>query len=228
MKKTVLIFALTITSIVMYAQADYSRFVRDVDRYSRDYSNNQVVSLYQNHYGIPHATLIQLYGISGRSWGNVALGLEISHFLGIPIGDVFDFYDGRRGWGITAQRLGIKPGSAQFHQMKSIMRSKNRCWREIYRDYGRGRDPIVARRGRIIFDDGMIIIGPSSKDIKRINKQIEKQNKEIYKEQRKREREWEKRNRKIRREQKKQQKRYGVILGERGDWDDWDDWEWDD
>ncbi len=213
MKKIILTLTMAITSLLMFADDDYYRFARDVDYYSRGYSNDQVVMLYQNHYGIPQSTLIQLYGDYGNSWGNVALGLELSHFLGIPIGDVFGFYADGNGWGVTAQRYGIKPGSAQFHRMKSIMGNKNKYWRDIYRDYDRRRDPIIARRGRIIFDDGMIIIGPSSKDIKRVNKQIEKRNKEIYKEQRKREKEWKKRNKKIKKEQKKQQKRYEKIFG---------------
>lgn len=214
MKKIILTFAIALTSLAMSAQGDYSNFVRDIDRYSRGYSNDQVVMLYQNHYGIPQSTLIQLYNGYGNSWGNVALGLEISHFLGIPIGDVYGYYIKRNGWGVTAQRYGIKPGSAEFHRMKSIMSNKNKYWRDIYRDYDRRRNPIIARRGRIIFDDGMIILGPSSKDIKKVNKQIEKRNKEIYKEQRKREREWKKQNRKIIREQKKAERRIKRIFGQ--------------
>lgn len=213
MKKILLTFVIALISIAISAQGDYSRFVRDIDGYSRGYSTDQVVMLYQHHYGIPQSTLIQLYGNYGNSWGNVSLGLELSHFLGIPIGDVFGFYAGGNGWGVTAQRYGIKPGSAEFHRMKSIMNNKNNYWRGIYRDYGRSRDPLIARRGRIIFDDGMIILGPSSKEIKRMNKQIEKRNKEIYKQQRKYEREWEKRDKKIRREQRKQQRRYERIFG---------------
>ena len=94
------------------------------------------------------------------------------------------------------------------------MRNKNKYWRDIYRDYDRRRDPLIARSGRVIFDDGMIILGPSSKDIKRVNKQIEKKNKEKYKDQRKREREWEKRNKKIIRKQKKRQRRLDRIFGQ--------------
>ena len=103
-----------------------------------------------------------------------------------------------------------------------------------YRNYDRGRSPVIAANGRVIIDDGMIIFGPSSKDIKRINKKIEKRNKQIYKEQRKREKEWEKRTKKIRKEQRKYRKRYDRIFGKKVYWDDddwvddWDDDDWDD
>lgn len=213
MKKIALTLTMALTSLLMFADDDYFRFVRSVDQYSHGYANNQVVVLYQNHYGIPQSTLIQLYNDYGNSWGNVVLGLELSHFLGLPISDVFGYYREGNGWGVTAQRYGIKPGSAEFHRMKSIMSNKNNYWRGVYRDYKRDRDPRISRRNRIVFNDGMIIYNPSGKEMKKINKQIEKRNKEIYKQQRKNEKEWEKRNKKIRKEQKKQRKRYEKIFG---------------
>lgn len=212
MKKVIITFLLVTASLVTFAQRDYARFAKDIDGYSRGYSSNDVVMLYQNHYGIPQSTLIQLYGLSGNSWGNVVLGLEMSHFLGIPIGDIFHYYDGEQGWGVMAKRYGIKPGSAKFHRMKSIMGKKNSYWRGIYRDYDKRRDPVIARKGAIVFGDGMIILNPSSKDVKKIHKDIDKRNKQIYKNQRKREKEWDKSNKKIRKERKKQQKRYDKVF----------------
>lgn len=204
MKKITLILALTLTSLLTFASDDYRRFAREIDAYSRGYSNEQVMVLYQNHYGIPQSTLLQLFGSYGHSWGNVVLSLEISHFLGAPIGDVYNVYTRGNGWGVIAQQYGIKPGSAEFHRMKSVMGKKSKYWKGIYMDYGRNHNPIISRKNRIFFDDGMLIFGPSHKEIKK----IEKQNKKIYKNSRKQEKAWEKQNEKFYKEQRKQQKRY--------------------
>jgi hypothetical protein len=44
-----------------------------------------------------------------------------------PLADVVRAYDENRGqgWGVVAQRMGIKPGSAQFHALKGQMGKSN-------------------------------------------------------------------------------------------------------
>lgn len=193
-------------STVMFAQADYSLFARDIRSYSDNYSDDQVMGLYENHYGVPRNTLIQLFGGFGYDWGNVVLGLEISNFLGLPIGDMLiDYRDNNgNGWGAMAKRYGIKPGSAEFHRMKEVMSNKNRYWKDVYNDYGQNRNPAVARRNRVVFNDQLIILGGvSGKEMKKINKEIEKRNKKIYKRENKMKKEWEKENKKIHKQTKK-------------------------
>ena len=206
MKKVIASFMLIMISTVMFAQADYSLFVRDIRSYSDNYSDDQVMGLYENHYGVPRNTLIQLFGGFGYDWGNVVLGLEISNFLGLPIGDMLiDYRDNNgNGWGAMAKRYGIKPGSAEFHRMKEVMSNKNRYWKDVYNDYGQNRNPAVARRNRVVFNDQLIILGGvSGKEMKKINKEIEKRNKKIYKRENKMKKEWEKENKKIHKQTKK-------------------------
>ena len=206
MKKVIASFMLIMISTVMFAQADYSLFTRDIRSYSDNYSDDQVMGLYENHYGVPRNTLIQLFGGLGYDWGNVVLGLEISNFLGLPIGDMLiDYRDNNgNGWGAMAKRYGIKPGSAEFHRMKEVMSNKNRYWKDVYNDYGQNRNPAVARRNRVVFNDQLIILGGvSGKEMKKINKEIEKRNKKIYKRENKMKKEWEKENKKIHKQTKK-------------------------
>lgn len=207
LKKTIIALTLIVISAVGIAQSDYAQFTRDIRRYSDSYTDNQVVELYEYHYGVPQNTLRQLYGGFGFDWGNVTLGLEISNHLGVPIANllgVYRQYPEGNGWGVMAQQYGIKPGSREFHQMKAVMSKKNSYWRDVYNDYGVNRNPSVARRNRVYIDKDLIRIGiPTSKEMKRINKHIEKRNKEIRKREEKTIKKWEKKNKKIYKDRKK-------------------------
>jgi hypothetical protein len=82
--------------------------------------------------------------------------------------------------------------------MKAMMSNKSRYWKNIYDDYGRSRNPVIARRNRVHMNDRLIYIGPySAKEMKEINRHIEKRNKEIAKREQKMMKEWEKGNKKI-------------------------------
>jgi hypothetical protein len=118
---------------------------------------------------------------------------------------LIDYRDNNgNGWGAMAKRYGIKPGSAEFHRMKEVMSNKNRYWKDVYNDYGQNRNPAVARRNRVVFNDQLIILGGvSGKEMKKINKEIEKRNKKIYKRENKMKKEWEKENKKIHKQTKK-------------------------
>lgn len=198
MKKLLLAFSILFVSVAAFSQ-NYIAFENSINRYSRGYDNNQVVVLYQNHYGIPQTILFQLFDGYGRNWGNVTLGLEISYLYGVSVFDVLDIYDGGnngRGWGAVAKRYGIKPGSREFHRMKSMMSNKNKYWKDVYKDYSRNHDPRIARRNRIVFDNALYIHGPSSKELKK-----------IYKEDKKIVREVDKRNKKIQKHYEKNKKK---------------------
>ena len=222
MKKVIAAFSMIIISFVMIAQSDYSQFTREVRSYSDNYSDNQVIGLYENHYAVPRSTLIQLFSGFGFNWGNVSLGLEISNFLGVPVVDllgVYRQYPEGKGWGAMAQRYGIKPGSPEFHRMKAMMGKKNHQWRDIYNDYQINRNPVVARRNRVYFNENLIRIGAlSPKEMKQINKEIEKRNKEMYKQDKKIVKSWEKENKKNGKERDKIIKEQRKRMKKNGKW----------
>ncbi len=213
MKKYIIALYIILISTVAFAQQDYTQFTRDIRSYSTSYTDNQVIELYQHHYGVPQNTLRLLFDGFGYNWGNVTLGLELSNHLGVPIADllgIYKQYPSGNGWGVMAKQYGIKPGSPEFHHMKAVMGKKNRYWRDVYNDYQINRNPSIALRNRVVFDRNLIFIGtPSSKELKRINKEIEKRNKEIKKHNKEARKQWEKQNKKARKEREKRIKKSG-------------------
>jgi hypothetical protein len=71
-------------------------------------------------FGAPR-TLVHTYVVE-RRWAPADLyyGCAIAQFLRRPCVEVLRVYerDHRLGWGVVAQRLGIRPGSAAFHALK--------------------------------------------------------------------------------------------------------------
>lgn len=62
----------------------------------------------------------------GMKAGEIYLALEISKLSRRPIDDIITIYrrDKNKGWGYIAKQAGIKPGSAEFHQLKNNANSK--------------------------------------------------------------------------------------------------------
>jgi hypothetical protein len=60
------------------------------------------------------------------SFGEIYLSLEISRIAKVSLDEVLNVYKKHKskGWGVIAKQLGIKPGSAQFHQLKNNASSK--------------------------------------------------------------------------------------------------------
>jgi len=58
--------------------------------------------------------------------GEIYLALEIAKIAKKPVDDVLKVYktDKSKGWGYIAKQLGIKPGSAEFHQLKNNTKAK--------------------------------------------------------------------------------------------------------
>ena len=122
---------------------------------------NQYGSRYQpaftdemnRYYGVPRPYVGELLGQRGWAPGDVYMACAIAQLLGRPCSYVVDQYAAYereqpgQGWGATAQRLGIQPGSPQFHRLKSgMVRSYDRWERpividqDLVRDFP-GRDP---------------------------------------------------------------------------------------
>lgn len=180
MKKFFLTLTLIGASITMFAQ-DFNVYVGNMNGYTRQYKNNEVVDLYYNYYGVPQVTLNSYYNDFDNNWGNVALGLELSRILGIPMPDIFGIYrEGRsngQGWGVMAKRYGIKPGSAAFHRMKDVLGKSQRTWGGVFGDYGKNKNPKIARKDIYIFDNGMVKMKNGKKADKQLEKMIKQSNK---------------------------------------------------
>jgi hypothetical protein len=73
-----------------------------------------------NSYGAPRYLVNDL--LNTRRWepGDVYYACALAYQVRRPCGDVVNMYEQDRGqgWGVIAKRLGIKPGSPQFHALK--------------------------------------------------------------------------------------------------------------
>ncbi len=109
----------------------------EINDYGRQYREPFMDEM-TGHYGAPRPLLVEL--LDQRRWdpGDVYYACALAHSLRIPCRDVVREYDRHpgQGWGATAQRLGIKPGSPAFHALK----------RGQVDTYGRWGHPIVIDR----------------------------------------------------------------------------------
>jgi hypothetical protein len=87
-----------------YARADSGRFIDDV-----------VIG-----FGAPRLFVQELYATRRWAPGDIYYACALAHQLGRPCAEIADIYerDHGQGCGVIAQRLGIKPGSAEFHALK--------------------------------------------------------------------------------------------------------------
>lgn len=91
----------------------------DMNRYGARYREPFIDELVRYH-GAPRPLVVEL--LEQRRWapGDVYFACALASSLGRPCRYVVDMYEADRGqgWGVVAQRLGIKPGSAEFHRLK--------------------------------------------------------------------------------------------------------------
>jgi hypothetical protein len=75
-------------------------------------------------HNIPEEEIRQARERHGLSYGDTYMAAAVSGISKRPIGDVAGEYKQNQGqgWGVTAMRLGIKPGSPEFKQMKANAR----------------------------------------------------------------------------------------------------------
>jgi hypothetical protein len=100
-------------------------YMNDYGRYERGYFVDDIVG----SYGAPRYLVNDL--LDNRRWdpGDVYYASALAYQLRRPLADVVRERDRNRGqgWGVIAQRMGIKPGSAEFHALKGHMgKSKSR------------------------------------------------------------------------------------------------------
>lgn len=121
----------------------------DMNRYGSRYRDPFVDEMVRYH-AAPRDLVIDLLG---RRWapGDIYFACALAQAIGRPCRYVVDIYerDHGQGWGNIAKRLGIKPGSAQFHQLKRGMVPSYDRWgrpieldAQLQRDFpGRGKGP---------------------------------------------------------------------------------------
>ena len=107
-------------------------YVNDFGRRDRGYFVDDIVE----SFGAPRYLVNEL--LDRRHWlpGDVYYACSLAYAAHRPCGDIARDYEQNRGqgWGVMAQRMGIKPGSAEFHAMKGQMgKSKGR-----YEAHGNG------------------------------------------------------------------------------------------
>lgn len=120
----------------------------DMNRYGSRYRDPFVDELVRYH-GAPRDLVVEL--LTRRRWapGDVYYACALARLIGRPCRYVVDIWerDHAQGWGAVAKRLGIKPGSAQFHQLKRGMVPTYDRWgrpieldAQLQRDFpGRGK-----------------------------------------------------------------------------------------
>lgn len=91
----------------------------DINSYGSRYRDPFVNEMVR-YYGAPRDLVTDL--LIRRNWapGDVYYACAIAQILGIPCRNVVNEWDRNhgQGWGVVAQRMGIKPGSAEFHRLK--------------------------------------------------------------------------------------------------------------
>ncbi|KWS06475.1 hypothetical protein AZ78_4031 [Lysobacter capsici AZ78] len=133
----------------------------DISRYATRYREPFVDEMVR-YYGAPRELVGDL--LDQRRWtpGDVYYACAIAQVLGRPCRYVVDEWDREhgQGWGEVAQRLGVKPGSAEFHRLKrGFVPTYDRWGRPItidtelhrdfpnrpYRDYPSPKAPAAAK-----------------------------------------------------------------------------------
>ena len=93
--------------------------LNDVNRYGSRYREPFVNEMVR-YYGAPRDLVTELLGQRNWAPGDVYYACSIAQVLGRPCRYVVQEWDRDhgQGWGEVAKRLGIKPGSAEFHRLK--------------------------------------------------------------------------------------------------------------
>lgn len=71
-------------------------------------------------YGVPEKSVHLLIKKDGMQPADVYMAVRLSRMSGRPLDHVVREHRANRGrgWGVLAKRLGIKPGSKEFHELK--------------------------------------------------------------------------------------------------------------
>lgn len=91
----------------------------DINTYGRGDPDYFYDDMYSS-FGVPRDYVRELY--QDRRWapGDIYYACALAQLLDRPCREIVSDYDRHpgQGWGALAQRMGIKPGSAEFHELK--------------------------------------------------------------------------------------------------------------
>jgi hypothetical protein len=123
----------------------------DMNRYGSRYPEPFIDEMVRYH-NAPRPLVLEL--LETRHWapGDVYYACALASVLGRPCRHVVDIYEADRGqgWGAVAHRLGIKPGSREFHQLKKgFVPTYDRWARPIDLDADLRRDFPNHGKGRV-------------------------------------------------------------------------------
>jgi hypothetical protein len=95
-------------------------WLSDVNRYGTRYRDPFVDEMVRYH-GAPRDLVTELLGTRNWAPGDVYYACAMARIIGRPCEYVADYWQQHhgQGWGVVAQRLGIRPGSAEFHRLKN-------------------------------------------------------------------------------------------------------------
>lgn len=95
------------------------QYLADMNQYG-DRHRDSFIDEMVRYYGAPRLLVTEL--LTSRRWapGDVYYACAIGQIIGRACQYVVDEWDRSHGegWGVVAQRLGIRPGSAEFHRLK--------------------------------------------------------------------------------------------------------------
>ena len=111
---------LPIAGFAAGARADLNGFLRNVNIQAKTDMRSFSVRV-AAQFGIPEAQVVAVIN-SKRvdSPADVFMVFQIGQWSGRPYEEVIGTYNAGKGkgWGVIARRLGIKPGSAEFHALR--------------------------------------------------------------------------------------------------------------
>ena len=131
----------------------------DINNYGYRY-REPFINEMTRYYGAPRDLVFDL--VVNRRWapGDVYYACSLAQIIGRPCRYVVDEWDRNhgQGWGAVAQRLGIKPGSAEFHRLKRGFVPTYDRWnrpivldRDLERDFpnrGKGASKAASGKGK--------------------------------------------------------------------------------
>lgn len=108
----------------------------DINRYASRYRGPFIDEM-TRYYDAPRDLVSDLLGKRGWAPGDVYYACALAQVVGQPCRNVVQAWerDHAQGWGVIARRMGVKPGSAEFHRLKrGVVPTYDRWARPIHID----------------------------------------------------------------------------------------------
>ncbi len=114
----------------------------DMNRYARDDRNGFIDDVVAS-FGAPRYVVNEY--VVDRRWapGDVYYACALAQRTRVPCVNVLRDYDKNhgQGWGVIAKRMGIKPGSAEFHALKGSVGKSNGKFKS--KGKGKNKGPVI-------------------------------------------------------------------------------------